>query len=394
MVRFMNMEEVREERRQNLIDALCFREPKKVPIGAEVLSWPFAYAGVTYADVIDDPEAIAREYVKFLDVISLDYMWGGGISQPLKAYHALGNYSYKIGSDGVVVVHLQPEIEFMGDDEYPELIANPAEFRKKLARRRFGVFQLPKAEAYEKLKEALIELDKWATANALISKYVYEEKGIVPIAGAPLRFTSPLTMIFDRYRGMRDTLLDFRRRPEMLKEACSVMLEQMKSDLKAFDPKDFTSPYPLANTVYHVECFISPKQFDEYFFDPFMELMLPFMEAGLKFFVKGEGQFLNTIDRYRKLPRGAVVFMLDEDDPFEIYKAIGDWQSIGAGITADLLKMGTVEQCTDFVKKCFDTFAPGGGYIFMQNKPLLCASDAKIENLIAVYETANELSRK
>jgi len=172
------------------------------------------------------------------------------------------------------------------------------------------------------------------------------------------------------------------------------MLRIMKSDLGRFDPKDFSSPYPLGRTVYHIECFISPEQFDEFFFDPFTELMLPFMEAGMKFFVKGEGRFLNTIDRYRKLPKGAVVFMLDQDDPFEIYKAIGDWQSIGAGITADLLQMGTKEQCTDYVKKCFDTFAPGGGFIFLQNKPLLCAADANIGNLTAVYELANELSLK
>ena len=86
--------------------------------------------------------------------------------------------------------------------------------------------------------------------------------------------------------------------------------------------------------------------------------------------------------------------MLDEDDPFAVYDAIGDWQSVATGITADLLKMGTREQCIDYVKKCFETFAPGGGFIFMQNKPLLCAGDAKTENLIAVYETANELSVK
>ncbi|MDR2957526.1 MAG: hypothetical protein LBU61_05010, partial [Coriobacteriales bacterium] len=111
-------------------------------------------------------------------------------------------------------------------------------------------------------------------------------------------------------------------------------------------------------------------------------------------FLKGEGHFLNTIDRYRRFPKGSVVFMLDQDDPFEAYKAIGDWQSLATGITVDLLQIGSVQQCTDFVKRAFDTFAPGGGFIFMPNKPLLCADDAKTENLIAVYETANELSRQ
>jgi len=390
----MNAEALRQERRQNLIDALSFKEPKKIPVGAEVLSWPFAYANVKYADIMDDPEAVAREYVKFLDVIELDFLHGGSISQPVRFYEALGVTNFKIGADGVVVVHLQPEIEFMTADEYPELIADPTGFREKLVRRRCSAFDLPKEEAYEKVKEALIGLNTWMKANALITAYVREEKGLIPLVGSPLRFTNPLTTIFDRLRGMKDTLVDLRRRPEVVKEAYNALLEFSKAEFAKYDPKDFTEPHPLGNSTYHVECFLSPPLFDEYYFDAFSETVMPFMEAGQKFFIKGEGRFLNTIDRFRKFPKGAVVFMLDEDDPFEAYEAIGDWQSIGTGITADLLQLGTKEQCVDFVKRCFDTMAPGGGFIFMQNKPLLCASDAKLENLIAVYETANELSLK
>ena len=390
----MDIAALKDERKQNLVDALSFRAPKKVPIGAEVLTWPFAYAGVRYTDIMDDPDAVAREYVKFLDVIGLDFIWGAFINTPIKALHTLDNYSYKIAGDGVAIIHLQPDIEFISADEYPELIADPAKFSWELTRRRCRAFQLPKAEAYAKLVQALRELDKVSTANAMITRYISEEKGILSLTGAPVNFLSPLTAVFDRFRGMKDTLVDLRRRPDVLRAVHKSLLEWRSAAVRALDPKDFTSPYPLGDSVFHVECFISPSQFDEFFFEPFVELLLPFMEAGLKFFIKGEGKFMNILDRFRGIPKGAVVFMLDEDDPFEVHKAIGDWQSIATGITADLLKMGTKEQCTDFVKKCFDTFAPGGGFIFMQNKPLMCAGDAKIENLIAVYETANELSTK
>jgi len=390
----MSIEAIIEERKRDLIDALSFREPKKIPVGISVLSWPFSYAGVRYNDVADDPETVAREYLKFLDVIGIDFICGAEVTRPVKAYNALGNYCYKIAGDGISVVHYQPEVQFMSADEYPELIANPEKFKSDLTKRRCEALQMPKAEAYEKVKIALREIDKWSSANGLISRYILDEKGILSLTNAPIHFRSPLSEIFDNLRGMRDTLTDLRRRPDVLREACNALLEQMKINLTKFDPGNFTSPYPLGRTVYHAECFISPAQFDEFFFRPFTELMLPFMEAGLKIFVRGEGKFLNTIDRYRELPKGAVVFMLDEDDPFEIYKAIGDWQSISAGITTDLLQLGTKEQCTDYVKKSFDTFAPGGGFIFMQNKSLLSGSDAKIENLIAVYEMANELSLK
>ncbi|HAA37834.1 MAG TPA: hypothetical protein DCE00_03055, partial [Firmicutes bacterium] len=107
-----------------------------------------------------------------------------------------------------------------------------------------------------------------------------------------------------------------------------------------------------------------------------------------------EGSFLKTIDRYRQLPKGAMVMMLDEDDPFEVHKAIGDWATLCTGIRSDLLKYGTKQQCIDYAKKCFDTFAPGGGFMFLQNKPFLYAQDVNPENVVAVYEFANEYGKK
>ena len=392
----MNNDTLRKERLQNLIDTISFKAPKKVPVGVEVLSWPLSYGGVRYSDTFGDPHKTAEAYVKFLDIVNLDFYMGGMISRPVKAYQALGCFNFELSSDGNTIAHIQPNIEYMSTDEYPEFINDPEGYRSKLLKRQCKALRLSRDEAYESVKEALKEYRAYTATNRLISDR-FDEKGIVLIAvshGNPVRFSSPLSAIFDRFRGMRDTLLDLKRRPDMVRQACASLLDRMRLEFDRLQANDFSAPFPLGYTVYHVECFLSPPLFDEFFFDPFKELCLPFMEAGTKIFLKGEGMFLNTIDRYRQLPKGSVVIMLDQDDPFEMHKAIGDWQTIATGITSDLLKLGTKDQCVDYVKRCFDTFAPGGGFIFMPNKPLLSDGDTKIENLIAVYETANELSEK
>ena len=390
----MDTEALKKERIQNLIDATSFREPKKVPVGAEILTWPFSYAGVRYADVMDDPVKTANAYVRFLDDIHLDFLWGGGVTASVKALQAMGCTYYDLAMDGTAIIHKQPEVEFMKTEEYPDLIGNFEEFKISMIRRRAKALQLPRDQAYKQVLTALKELRIYVDANAMISKYIFEEKGIAQLTGSPIMFLGPLSVLFDKYRGIRDTLIDLRRRPEVVKQACEVILEDRTKVIKSLDPKDYGAPHPLASTVFHVECFLSPGQFDEYYFNQFKQLCLPFMEAGAKFFVKGEGSFIRILDRFRQLPRGSIVFMLDQDDPFEVYKEIGDWQTIATGITTDLMRVGTKAQCVDYVKRSFDTFAPGGGFIFMQNKPLLCASDVKTENLLAVYETANELSLK
>ncbi|MCL1804667.1 MAG: hypothetical protein FWG28_01490 [Clostridiales bacterium] len=388
----MDVKELKKERMQNLLDATSFREPKKIPVGAEILTWPFSYAGVRYADVMDDAVKTAQAYVKFLDDIQLDFLWGGMVTSAVNALQAMGCNHFALGDDGTAIIHRQPEVEFMEAEEYADLIGDLDAFKAGLLRRRVKALQLPREQAYEKVLLALRAIRPWVEANAMIKEAIFEERGVAELTGNPVMFMGPLTVLFDKYRGIKDTLVDLRRRPEVVRQACDVILDDRKRLLSAYDPKEYGYPYPFASTVYHVECFLSPAQYDEYYFNHFMETCLPYMEAGAKFFLKGEGSFINTIDRFRRLPKGSVIFMLDQDDPFEIYKAIGDWQTVATGITVDLLKTGTKEQCVDYVKRSFDTFAPGGGFIFMQNKPLLCANDAKTENLIAVYETANELS--
>jgi hypothetical protein len=390
----MNADQLKAERIRNLDAATNFREPEKIPVGAEILTWPFAYAGVKYEEVLDDPQKTFEAYVKFSEIMELDFLFGGFVTVPLRAYEAVGCKNFAVGDDGVCFVHLQPSIEFMKPEEYPDLIADPAAFGESIIRRQCDAFRLPRAQAYEKVIEGLKAIRPWVEANDLIRNYLFEEKAIIPFTGSDIMFISGITAIFDRYRGMRDTLLDIRKRPNELREACNVLLDLTRKRLAKVDISSLKAGYPFGATVYHAECFLSPDQFDEFYFEPFKEMCLPLMEAGFKFFVKGEGSFLHIVDRFRQLPKGSLILMLDEDDPFEVHKAIGDWQTLATGITADLLQFGSKDQCVDFVKRSFDTFAPGGGFLFMQNKPLLCAADTKLENLIAVWETANKLSRQ
>ena len=77
---------------QNIVDAINFREPEKVPVGMEILMWPFAYMGKTYQEVMHDPQLAADTYTEFLDDVSLDYLaLMPGVSNPVKVYQKMGN---------------------------------------------------------------------------------------------------------------------------------------------------------------------------------------------------------------------------------------------------------------------------------------------------------------
>ena len=390
----MSVEQIKAERIQNLIDAMNFKEPKKVPIGTEVQGWAYGYAGVRLKDILDDPVAASKAQTKYADDIQFDYFWGGGSvsGRPMKVLEAMGNQMYEFADDGITIMHNQSRIQFMSAEEYPELMSDRAAFVKKQRRERNKTLQLPREQAYPRVIEALKHMRNHQEAIRLSGEYFFNKKGIIVLTGGPVRYQNPLNDLFDHYRGIRDTLIDLRRRKDVVKKYYDMRIEQIKANIAQLNPADLGKPFPLINTIYHSECFLTPELFDEFYFNDLRDIMMPFLQAGGKLFLKGEGAFLKILNRYRQLPKGSILIELDEDDPFEAHKIIGDWQPIAAGITLDLLQMGTKQQCIDFVKKSFDTFAPGGGYCFLGNKSLLSPKCAKPENIIAVYETANKLA--
>lgn len=382
--------------KKNLKDALTFKEPDKVPVGIEVAMWPYSYAGIRYKEVKNDPEVSADAYVKFLDDITIDYMWGiTGVTKPMDSFVHLGADSFMFASDGNSIVHAQTNEMPMNESEYEDFIENPHTYwRESVLRRRIPAFQGSEEDAYQSFLLALEAYRPVQETNKLIGEKLIS-KGIYTLASEGPKYKVPLDTLFDKVRGMKNTLLDLRRRPDVVKKACDrlfeIDMETMKE--KVSDYKDKNELYCGA-TVYHSACFLNLKQFDEMFMHYLKKGFMEFFEAGVHMFLKGEGKFIHTLDSFRELPKGSMVIMLEEDDPFECHKVIGDWATLATGIRADLLKYGTKQQCIDYVKKCYDTFAPGGGFIFMQDRPLMGERDANIDNLIAVYEFANEYGKK
>jgi hypothetical protein len=384
-----------EEREKNLQDAISFREPKKVPVMGDFWLYPFHYAGTTYYEVKDDPEKALKAYLKIFDDLNFDGLHSSGLGYCVEAHNELGRFDYYRNPYEGSVIHNPGAQIMMTAEDYPALIDDPVTFRfETLAKRRYTALSLPKEEAVAAIQRAAEILQKHRALDARIKATLRAEKQIYPlISDMQFVYMSKIHLLFSHVRGIRDTLVDLRRRPELVRQASEALWPLMASGYDLDQNVEYPA-LPLGFTGYHCEGgFISPAQYDEFFFEPFKEYFGPFMEAGKKFFLQGEGRFVDTIDRFRQLPKGAMVIKPDMDDPFELYREIGDWATIACGIMPEMLAVSSRQECIDYVKRCFDTFAPGGGFIFMPQSPLLSGHDTKIENLIAVYETADELSR-
>lgn len=392
----MNAIDKINQTKQNLLDTANLSEPKKIPTLCDISGWAFHYAGVRYDSIMDNPEAITENYMKIYNDLPIDMvmMTGFFASVPIKAQNALGMYNYALSDDGNTITHNQSGVEYMEADVYDKIIQDPDTFMNDtIYKHTFPSFRKPKKEALEDLKKAYHYQKINFDAESMI-KQRQAELGICGLQDeVQISYYAPFNNFFDLYRGIVSSMSDLRRYSKKVKEACDVIFDS-QSWMLDIDSEEMSKPFPPIATIYHSECFMNPKQFDEYFWNYLEKGYRKMIDAGKKIFLYGEGSFINTIDRFNDLPKGSSIILLDTDDPFEVNKILKGNQTLMCGIKTDMLQMNTVDECKDYVRKSFDEFAPGGGFIFSPNQPMLSSKDGKIENVLETFKLADELSRR
>jgi hypothetical protein len=390
-----------EQTIQNVLTLTNLQEPDKVPTFLSVeTGWALMYAGVKWADLEDDPEAFAEAYAKCWREIPIDSSFGHGPTRTtLRPPQALGNFKFGYSSDGLGITHNQSADVYLGPEVYDEILVDQAGLQDRFIRMNNPALNGTREEAVEAVRNAAkAQLVANETAGR-ISQILRDElgvfawwnmdfSGLTPSYG----YTSEFWTFYDRLRGPQNAFADLRRYPDKVKAACDFLFEQTKARM-VYEEEAMKQPLPCGNSMFHPESYMSPKHFDELYFSRFMEILGPVMEAGKKVFLYGEGAFMRHIERFRETPKGSMVIVLDQDDPFEAKKKVGDWCTLVCGPKAELLHLGTEQQIKDYVKRCFDELAPGGGYVFALGNGLIAAKDVSVKGIVTAYETADELSR-
>ena len=410
-------------RAKNLLDATSMREPEKIPVSLEVLTWPYRYAGTTLKDVIDDPVKNAEAYCRYMADYEYDFALGAGNYVPYDAFLAVGSEGYKLHTDNTTVQHTQANQHFITDEEYKILINDYSYFANEyFPKKTVPAFKKSKREAYEMMKKSAECIVRHEKMLDIASRKAVFEHQIIPVAvPAPIpteedearvraqgyasvkeaynfrpftkMFYAPIDLLFDSYRGMMDTFEDLMNNEEVLEKACETILN--RPDPMPPMPLDFDytqAPLPFGAGVYHIAAFLNPEQYDKYWFREFKRQMLPYAEKGLKIFIKGEGAFLHIIDRFKEFPTGTIIIQMDLDDPVEAKKHLAGSQTVYGGLIPAQLFHYHKDKVFDRVKKIIDECAPGGGFLF--NVPCGFPTDVEPEVAMEVLNFVNEYGTK
>lgn len=382
------------ERTQRITDAYALRKPDRVPI---LLNFSYMLArlgGVTNQQLEEDPITAQELLEKWAVFYEPDQASGVSFGFRPQPSLVLGDRQTRWPGHGVdATAPFQfVEGEYMKADEYDAFIEDPTDFTlRRFLPRAFsaleGLAELPRLSilltgyfairttrafnapaviaAFEALARAGNQVEELgATARASAKRM--EALGFPTTLGTSSLVSSPFDFLSDTLRGMRGIMLDMHRCPDKLLAAEEKVIP-IAVDYAVTAARRTGNPYCSIPLHRGSDGFMSPKQFETFYWPQLKAMLLGMIEGGVTPSVFWEGCYDRRLQYLRELPRGKVIGRFDRSNLFKVKEVLGDTMCIQAGFPVSLLQGGDEEEIRALTKELCQVVGKGGGFIMGAN---------------------------
>ncbi|QGP91133.1 Uroporphyrinogen decarboxylase (URO-D) [Neomoorella glycerini] len=370
--------------------AIALEPTDRIPIAFNTTYFAEKASGYTYQEIMYDPEIWAKVEIEFakkypeLDTFRTNLQWSPN-------WDVVDYRLYKVPGRDITPKSLQQfvEAEYMKEDEYRLMIDDPVTFRmERYLPRILGEFkERGSIRSYMAFLKSGMAQGIVGAINRERGARLAAEVGMPqPVMG---NFAAPFDFLSDNLRGLNGIMRDMFRQPDNVIEACEALLPDLIN--RALATADPLKRYPIFVAT-HKPCFLSPKQFDTFYWPTFKKGVEMLIEAGYTFRVFLEGNWGPHWHHIAELPRGKVLCDIDnEADIFEAKKAFGHQQCITGGIPNEMLILGTPDEVRARVKLLCETVGKDGGWIPHGGGHI--PEDTKPENFRALIDAVMEYGR-
>lgn len=399
-----------QDRAQLLIDAVKLKKPARVPVATSVGFYVGKYSGLTKKESMYEYEKMAAAITKYHEDFRPDFQTAA--VAPARVFELLGlNLVEWPGgrlADDTPWQYI--EAEYMREDEYDALIADPEVYFRRSLLPRFGSAFAPLAgpapftdlmeattmlfsilpfadpavvEGVQKLAEAARECLNWLMTTGAAGADAASRLGIPSSFGGIAK--APYDILADTLRGTRGIMIDRFRQPDKILEAC----ERLVPVVIEWCVRQAERPGgPLMIFVLHkgADSFMSDADFREFYWPTLKAVLKGVIEQGIVPAMFAEGGYNKRLEVIAdpELPVGSVYWMFDQTDMVAAKRALGGHSCIVGNVPTALLALGTVDEVKAYVTDLLDTCAKDGGFV-LQNGAVL--DDATAENLKAMIDT-------
>ncbi len=364
------------------------KEPDIVPIMALAESWVIGNAGLTIQDVIYNSDVEYACFKKMCEDFYFDTIWTSFLTRDVQIYEPLGGSPYFYSADGVTVQH--KEYTFLQADDYKKLAADPMKFAiNELIPRMYPAINKPYPENLQALKKSFSEYNNFIQKIGSSIVRLKDEIGM-HMANEGIA-VAPVDTIMSYLRGLKNTLLDIRRKPEEVMAAADALIPLIINNVQHGRDSLTSDAFTLLPCL--LPTYLTEKQFGQIFWPSFKKMIDEIDRLNGKMMIFMEGNWEHLYDFMNELPVNKCIGVLEKDDIFKAKDKIGKTITIAGGMPLKMLRYGTKQECLDNAKKVINYCAPGGGYIFTGDKTALAPNDMNVENLKAVNAFAHEYGK-
>ena len=413
-VKFKNKEaeKLYKTRVTRFIKTISMQEGDRVPCNLPVGYFPAYYAGYDLKTVMYDYEKQRDAWLKFMyDFGDMDTFGGPGLILPAKALEIIDHKLHKWPGHGVAdntPSYQFFEAEYMKKDEYDKLINDPSDFwLRTFMPRQAGAYaalaNLPHLtafvgipifylasfanpaiqEAYKKMFQAGEEIMKWQRVTGEVAR-VALESGYPGFSGG---FSgAPFDMLTDMLRGTTGIFMDMYRQPEKIHEAMDRLVPIVIEE--AINTANMSmSPIVMMPLHKGEKGFMSPKQFETFYWPTFKKVLMGMINEGLVPMPFAEGDYIPRLEIIQDMPKGSMIWYFEYMDMAKAKATVGKKNCMAGNLPISIMVPGTVKDVKEGCRKLIETCAPGGGYILTSAASM---DQGKIENLHAMMDAAIE----
>ncbi len=402
------------KRWQRVADCIAGRTPDRMPVSLIASFWFAKYGGISCRQLMYDYEA--SNAISERAILELEPDIGGGAGTTTAWGRVLDKIDFKqlewpghgMG-DNASYQYL--DREYMLAEEYDDFLFDPTGFlfEKYLPRvagafdglrplgtlagnSYFGVaasayiFQQPQVvAAFEQLKGAGEEVVRMFASNVTFAKRM-TSLGFPPFAGGGTQ--APYDVLADYMRGAKNMMKDLYRRPDKVLAALdklSVMI--LKRTLAAIQPGG--SPIVVIPIHWAPDNFMSPKQFETFFWPSMRKLMIGLIDHGLVPMPIWESDCTRRLETIADVPPHSCIYWFEGTDMVKAFEVLGDKIALHGNLGASLMTTGTPDQIDAAVRHLAENvFHKGGKLILSGATPM--PDETPVENARAMFKAARK----
>ncbi|MFH0788199.1 MAG: uroporphyrinogen decarboxylase family protein [Pseudomonadota bacterium] len=403
-----------QQREKRVQEAIALRVPDRVPILVFFAFFPAKYCGMTFQELMYDPEKLYQaEWKTMIDFEPDMENSPFGIRLLGLLLETLDFKPLKWPGHGVSPNHTYQYIEkeYMKAEEYDHFLLDPTDFMirrfwPRIMGNLSGLQQLPplhniisyylgmpmgfRAFAQPEVKKALETLMKAGEKSAQIAYYALKFSKKAKEAGFPMQYgalsQAPFDTLSDFFRGMKSTMLDMYRRPEKVIQACEKLLPFMV-EMAVNGTRATGNPRVFIPIHWGLDNFMSREQFNRFFWPTLRDLMVTLINEGLNPCPLWEGNCTTRLEIIKDIPAGKACYAFEATNMVKAKEILGDTVCIRGNVPLSIMATGTPDKVRDYCKMLIDTVAKGGGFIMDTSTGL---DDAKPENVKALFDFTRE----